>query len=117
MAVLSVQELAPGGGEPTFAAAGAAGDEAPAGDGHFVWVRNNSAGSIDLTINVPVAQNAVVQYVPAIAAGAQALVPIPQRNVHSHLSKTVERNTNVADRAHWTYSSETSVEVAVVKAP
>lgn len=117
MAVLTVEELAPGGGLPTFATADAAGDEAPPGDGHFVWVRNNSAGAITVTINVPVAQNAVVQYAPSVAAGADLLIPIPTRNIHPHASPSVERNTNAADRANWTYSASTSVEVAVVRTP
>lgn len=117
MAVLTPEELARGGGVPTFVAADSAGDEVAAGPGRFVWVRNNSGGSITVTINVPVAQNAVVQYTPSVAAGAETLVPIPVRNLHPHASPTVERNANAADRANWTYSSATSVEVAVVDAP
>ena len=53
MAVLTVQEIARTGLDPTYAAATAGGDEAPNDEISFLHVKNGSAGSLDVTIQTP----------------------------------------------------------------
>lgn len=116
MAVLSVQDIPVGGFQPTLAAADAAGDEAPVGDGVFVYVSNGSASAITVTFDVPVTVGGVVNYAPSVAAGAALWLPLRRRNPDPEVysGKTVSRTS--ASRAQWTYSATTSVEVAVLRA-
>lgn len=116
MAVLTVEELAAGGGVPTFVAAAAGGDEAPVGAGHFLIVKNDSAGAVTATFRIPVAVGAVVELLDeSIAAGAELWVPIPQRDQSAHPGATISRDPD--DNATITYSAVTSVTVAAVRAP
>lgn len=102
------------------AAAGGAGDEAEAGAGTFLAVRNASAGAITVTVREPAVARGVVQYAVNVpATNGLALIPLGERNMHPHEAEggTLRRNTNVNDRAHWTYSATASVTCAVYRLP
>lgn len=115
MAVLSVQVLPVAGVSPTFTAAASGGDEVPVGPGHFVVVKNASAGAVTVTFRVPVADGAVTQTAPSVAAGAERWFPVPVRDYSRHAAATIIPDANA--NATLAYSAVTSVTVAAVKAP
>lgn len=102
------------------AASGGAGDEAVAGDGVVLAVRNASVGAVTVTVRVPAAVGGIAQYDVIVAAtNGLALIPLGVRNFHPHdaLGTSLQRNTNANDRAHWTYSATASVTCAVYQLP
>lgn len=114
MALLAVQDIPVAGVSPTFSAAAAGGDEAPVGDGHFVVVKNGSAGAVTVTLRTPVAVGAAVERAPSIAAGAELWLAIPARNQSLHPGETIERDIDA--NATLAYSAVASVTVAAVRA-
>lgn len=116
MATLTVQTLDLSTGlAPTYAAAGAGGDEY-ANDGKtYCHLKNASGGSITVTVAVQQTSIANPQFgfaVPAartfaVAAGAERIIPF--------LATGLYNNTN--NRVALTYSGVTSLTVAAIQAP
>lgn len=101
-------------------AASAGGDEAESGPGRFLVVRNANAGAATVTVNEPAAVDGVVQYEVVVAATSGiAFIPLGRRNFAPHAVElgNLRRNTNVDDRAHWTYDITSSVTVDVYELP
>lgn len=109
MALLTAQKLGVSAGVTlTFAAAAGGGDTFKAEDDlSRLLVKNDSAGSINVTITVPatVAGLAVSSRVVAVAAGAIRAIPL--------LMVYVDPADGLLD---ITYSAVTTVTVAVVRA-
>ena len=108
MALLAHQKISAAAGTAiTFAAAAGGGDTyKPTDDASKLLVKNDSAGSIDVTIPVPatVAGLAVSSRVVAVAAGA--LKAIPLLRVYADPAD---------DLVDITYSAVTTVTVAIVR--
>jgi len=109
MATLAAQNARTVGGRTlTLSPAAGGGDRAPVGDGLFLLIRNGSGSSVTVTLDAtgtafnatPVADTAVV-----VAAGAEAIVPL----LRAYRSES-------DGLAGISYSSATSVTVAVVQA-
>lgn len=108
MATLSRQVLANAGTTITFAAAGASGDKAAPGDGVKLLVNNGAGSPITVTMATPGLIDgdlAVADRTVTVAAGAIRGIPLPD---------SLYANAADSGLAAWTYSSNTSVTVAVI---
>ena len=106
---LSKNSVSPGGYAITATAADATGNTAPTGQGVFLYVKNGSGGSINVTVAYPQkydGDQTVSGRVTAVANGAETLIPL--RDVYRDPATGL---------ASITYSSATTVTVCVVAVP
>ena len=109
MATLSVQTIVLGGTAPSYAAAGAGGDEFVNSGREFLHIKNGGVGSIDVTINSqrPCDQGYDHDVVVAVGAGAEKMIgPFPK-----------SRFDDANGKVQITYSGVSSVTVAVLQVP
>ena len=107
MAQVSLQDFATVGIAPTFTAAGAAGDTFANNGRTYLFVKNSSGASINVTINsvTPCSQGFDHDKVVAVGAGATVQVgPFPTNQYND-----TSGNVGV------TYSASASVTVAAVR--
>lgn len=109
MATLSVQRAVLTGLNPTYAAAGAAGDEFVNSGKAVLHVKNGSAGSINVTINSQTPCNYGVDHdlVVAVPAGAERII--------GPFAKS--RFNDASEKVQISYSAVASVTVAVLEVP
>lgn len=108
MALLTVVEPVLAGTDPAFVAAAAAGDEFPADDHTTLHVVNSSGASIDVTLTSQTSAR------PGLIPDDQ-VVAVPageQRDIRLSPSSPFK---DADGRCQVTYSSETSVTVAVTR--
>lgn len=107
MALLAYQQVGITGLNPTYANAGASGDQVVPNPNGFLHVKNGSGASINVTVVVPgteYGQNRADVVVAVSAAGAKMIGPFP-----TDLQDASTGQISV------TYSSATSVTVAAVR--
>lgn len=109
MAVLNPQKITRAGLNPSYAAAGAGGDEFIPDKDTYLHVKNGSGGSLNVTIVTPREAfdgAAIADTVVAVPASGERLIgPFP-----------AEHYASPADgKADITYSGVTSLTVAVLK--
>lgn len=109
MATLAAQNARVVGGRTlTLSAASGGGDRVPVGDGLFLLIRNGSGSSVTVTLDATGQAfngTAVADTTVAVAAGAEAIVPL----MRAYRSES-------DGLGGISYSSATSVTVAVVQA-
>lgn len=109
MAVLAPQLIPVHTGlAPATAPAAAGGDQAPVGGNRLLYVRNNSAASVTVTVATPgtVRGLAVADVVAAVAASAVWTLPLSRMFADP-----------ITGRAAITYSAAANVGVAVLELP
>jgi hypothetical protein len=107
MAALAPQAVDRDGVAITFADATAGGDTAPANDQNVLLVRNDSAGSITVTLVTPrdVQGLSIADLAVPVAVGAETALRLGPRNVFGD----ADGNVSI------TYSAAASVTVAVIQ--
>lgn len=108
MATVAAQQVQLAGTTPAFAAASAGGDSFVPDDDVILYVKNGSAGSINVTIVTPgtVVGQAIGDVVVAVpAAGERVIGPFPP----SHFADSADGLADI------TWSASASVTFAVLK--
>lgn len=109
MATLSVQVVVLGGIVPSYATAGAGGDEFVNSGREMIHVKNGGGGSINVTVNSQEACNQGYDHdaVVAVAAGTEKMIgPFPK-----------SRFDDSGGKVQIAYSGVTSVTIAVLQLP